>query len=398
MKKWLIIPLVLLMLQSTGRPYELFTHQSVSFYSEALGKQFEIDLRLPENYFLSADSITFPLIILLDQQNTFTYGYNLHSIEMLIFHSQMPQAVVAGIPFTIQNRLWLTALEDFHGKEGKIKQTTRFIFDELIPHLKQRFRAGRPVLIFGHSRTGFLTGYFMINRSKDFDVAGSFSSFFEKGFGLSDVTTFLQNPDHHVKPFHFYFSAGTETNEEAGYLKDLLQLEAYLNKTKLPESFSWQFYQPPFANHITNYNLSLPMALTHYFGQYNLLLDKWLFEKLHDNTPKNPAMELMEDFQAISSHYQAPIHPDFVHIYSIASALISNRPSAALQIYKLGKSVYPFEHELDSSIISLLLDTGQHEQAAEWLKLAKQTVKANTHISDLEKQQTIDTLEKLFEE
>jgi hypothetical protein len=120
---------------------------------------------------------------------------------MLVFHSQMPQPVVAGIPFSIQNRLQLTSLENFYGKEGKIEKTTQFIFDELIPHLNNNFKTGRPVLIFGHSRTGFLTSFFMVNRREDFDLAGSFSGFFEKGFELNDIEKFLIN--HSINPNHF---------------------------------------------------------------------------------------------------------------------------------------------------------------------------------------------------
>jgi enterochelin esterase-like enzyme len=397
MKKWLLLPLLLLMLQATGRQFEYFTTETLDFYSEAVGENFKIDLQLPENYFLSADSTTFPLIILLDQQNTFTYNYNLHSIDMLMFHSQMPQAVVPGIPFTMQNRLSLTAVEDFYGTKGRIENTTQFIFDELIPHLKKHFRAGKPVLIFGHSRTGFLTAYFMINRSEDFEVAGSFSSFFEKGFELPDVEKFLQTKEDSSKAFSFYFSAGTKTNEEAGYLKHLLQLETFLNTRELPANFSWQFYQQPFANHITNYNLSLPLALTHYFGNYNLLLDKWLFEKLNETKPENTAMELMEDFDALSSHYQAPINPDFVHIYSIASALINDHPAQALDIFKIGKSFYPYDYELDYSIISLMLSTGQTEKAEEWLQSATAAIEAGNRLTDVEKQQTISALQSLFE-
>jgi enterochelin esterase-like enzyme len=397
MNKWLLIPLLLLMLQVTGRQFEFFTTETLDFYSEAVGENFEINLQLPENYFLSADSTTFPLIILLDQQNTFTYNYNLHSIDMLMFHSQMPQAVVAGIPFTMQNRLSLTSPEDFYGAEGRIEQTTQFVFDELIPHLKKHYRASKPVMIFGHSRTGFLTGYFMINRSEDFEMAGAFSSFFEKGFDLPDVEKLLQNREESSKAFSFYFSAGTKTNEEAGYLKDLLQLETFLNSREIPANFSWQFYQQPFANHITNYNLSLPLALTHYFGNYNLLLDKWLFEKLNETVPENPAMELLEDFEKLSSYYQAPINPDFVHIYSIASALINDHPAQALDIFKIGKSIYPFDYELDYSIISLMLSTGQTGQAEEWLHSATGAIKANVRLTEVEKNQTITTLQSLFE-
>jgi predicted alpha/beta superfamily hydrolase len=398
MKKTLIFFLLAIILKAGGQNFQLFTGNQLNFYSQVVDDTFNIDIQLPENYFLANDSIAFPLIILLDSQNEFTYEYNLLSIEMLVFHSQIPQPIVVGIPFNIRNRLSLTALENFFGIEGKIENTTRFIFDELLPHLKIEYNAGSPVLIFGHSRSGFLTSYFMINRSNDFDVAGSFSGFFEKGFDLNEIEGFLKKQNSSSKPFNYYFSAGTNTHEESLYLADYKQLDAFLSNTAIPENFDWHFIKNPNSNHITNYNLSVPKVLIHYFGEYNKLLDDWLFQKLKSNLPVNPLETLISDFDELSYHYQAQINPDFVHIYSIASALINENPEAALEIFIYGNSFYPYEHELDYDIISLMLDLGQNNRAKEWLQKSLHNINRNQNLAEDQKETIRTSLWQLIAE
>jgi hypothetical protein len=140
------------------------------------------------------------------------------------------------------------------------------------------------------------------------------------------------------------------------------------------------------------------MALIRYFGKYNELLDDWLFEKMINDLPANPLKELKAEFEMLSSYYHAEIIPDFVHIYSIASAMIQKNPEAALDIFIYGKSFYPFDHELDYSIISLLLELNKTEAAEVWFIKTLPFITNNPNLSKQEKEDAKRSLEGLLDE
>lgn len=394
------IALLALIFQTNLTAGELTLYQSGSLPLKSLYLQDSIilDIHLPESYNEASGSVLFPLIILFDSYNELTHAYNLHSIDILTLHGQMPESVIVGVPFTMQNRRYLTSQQVIRGDSlSGIGRMERFLFEELMPLLRDEYDAGGNVLLFGHSRTGFLTSYLMVNRSDEFDVAGSFSGFFESGFEISEMEQFLINFQH-KRNFHFYFSAG-DTREEQTYYDHYSKLEQWLAQTKTPQNFNWRYIENRNANHMTNYNLSLPAVLVDYFGFYNSILDNWLFGKLESVPTDSVLLTLKKDFEDASGYYGKTIAPNPVHIYSITSHYVNNDDyQTALEVYLWGKEFYPLDYEMDYYIIDILLHTGEVEDALRWVSQTKTRIRNDNSLAPSEKTEMLQTFDGLMEE
>ncbi len=377
----------------------LYYSERLPLYSQHLQDSIVLDIHLPESFNEASGNVSFPLIILFDSYNELTHNYNLHSIDILTVHGQMPESVIVGVPFTMQNRRYFTSQQFTSGDTiSGIERMELFIFRELIPMLSEDYVAGGNVLLFGHSRTGFLTSYLMINRSDEFDVAGSFSGFFDTGFELADMEEFLINRKPSSNHFHFYFSAGT-TLEEQTYHDDFNKLEHLLAQKKTPENFIWQYIENRHANHMTNYNLSLPAVLVDYFANYNSILDNWLFGKLQTVPAESALIQLKNDFEEASFFYGKPIAPGHLHIYSIASHyMINDDLQTALDVFFWGKDFYPLAYDMDYNIIDMLLHTGEVEDAIRWVSQTKTAIRNDATLSPSEKMEMEQAFDELIGE
>ncbi len=378
---------------------ELYQTDTLEFYSKSTQSTFKLDISLPESFGASADEVKYPLIILFDSYNTFTHTHNLHTIDMLTFHGQMPEAVVVGVPFTMQNRLYLTSwtYQEGENKAG-IEKMAQFIFNELIPLMKEKYKAGSPVLLLGHSRTAYLVSYFMTQYHQSFQLAGAFSGFMEQKFQLQDLSTFLKALKESGKTFHYYYSAGSQSKEEAVYLKDFLEIKAYLETTTPPSQLRATFFENPYTGHMANYNLSVPKVLNDYFGKYAQILGDWLFAKLDTLKPHEVLKVLKNDFEQVATHYQGKISPSLLHIFSIANYYAGKDDNeTALAIYQYGRTFYPKEYELAYYTFETAIAKGEKSKISREIRQVIEWIKKDSKIDKADKQTWIADFEALLE-
>ena len=363
--KHLLTPVLLaLAMTAFGQPFNNYRLDTLAFHSQAVGETFQLELCLPLSLPIAAEAVRYPLIILFDSYNESTFQHNLQSIDIMTFHGQMPEAVVAGIPFTPQNRYYLTSPTYRDGEAvAGIERMASFLFDELIPALKQRYQAAGPVILLGHSRTGFLVSHLMTQRYAEFQLAGAFSGFWEPGFEPADVDAFLADIAAHGRPFSFYFSAGSRSIQEATYHADYRQLSQKLQSAAVPANLHWAFHEHPYAGHMMNYNLSVPRVLTEYFGPYTLVLDDWLDHKVKTLEPATALAALQADFAALSQQYGAELQPGITHFISIANVYRNQDVSAALEVLRYGLALYPRDYDLNYYLAFALLTKGEREKA-----------------------------------
>jgi enterochelin esterase-like enzyme len=400
-KACLILPLfaVFFSLRPAAQELTLYHSTTLDLYSDFLQDSIAIDLHLPESHTEASGNVPFPVIILFDSYNELTHAYNLHSIDILTLHGQMPESIIAGIPFTMQNRRYLTSLEIKAGDTiSGIERMELFLFSELLPLLKSKYEGRGPVLLFGHSRTAYLTSYLMCKRFEEFELAGSFSGFFETGFEKNDINKLLNTFNRTSGRFSYYFSAGTAM-EESTYFEDYQELTQLLASVTTPPNFSWRYIENNHANHMTNYNLSLPEALVDYFAHYNSILDTWLFYKPENLVADSALIALQKDFDDASAFYGKTITPSPLHFFSIASYYSNNLDHhVALEIYLYGKEFYPNSWEMDYNIIELYLLTGQKSLAQSWIEQTKSRILADKIISPSDKTEMIRSFEAIIKE
>jgi hypothetical protein len=394
-----ILLMFLVSVRPVAQELTLYQTTNLDLYSVFLQDSIYIDLHLPESHREAAGNVPFPVIMLFDSYNELTHAYNLHSIDILTLHGQIPESIIVGIPFTMQNRRYLTSQEIKEGDTiSGIERMEFLIFDELLSLLKREFQGHGPVLLFGHSRTAFLSSYLMCRRFEEFELAGSFSGFFETGFEEKDIKTFLNTFNRTQGRFNYYFSAGT-TLEEATYLNDYHKLRKHFERERNPPNFSWRYIENKHANHMTNYNLSLPEVLVDYFAHYNSILDSWLFQKLETLAPDSAVITLKQDFDSLSIIYGKTFIPAPIHIFSIASYYINNQDHhVALEIFLHGKDFYPNSWEMDYNVIELYLLTGQKSLAERWIEQTKTLITADETISPSVKAEMIRSFEAFIKE
>lgn len=378
---------VWLMLVVTGKMtaqlVQLYSTDSLAIESVHFPHPVMVDLHLPA-HFQEERNRSYPLIILFDSYNQFTHEQNLNSIEMLTYHAQIPSCVVVGVPFNARDRWYYTSDEQKKAGDSLtgMDHTDQFVFQELIPMLRNSYHATGPLILLGHSRSGFLTAALMIRHAHEVDAIGSFSAFTEPGFTLADLPDFLNKVADRNHPLHFYMTAGAQNPEEEGYLYSLQQVAASLNQQENAQ-LQWSLTTFPYAGHMANYNFSTPHVLLNYFGVYSQWLLDWLFVKLDQVAEGKALEEFIKDENALKKHYGRLIQADIVHYVSLINQCSqNNRWTDALALADRGLQYFPEEWELRYLKAYTLMEMASPE-AYTYLKTCLQDLEkiSETHAS-----------------
>jgi len=141
-------------------------------YSEALGQKRLIDIAVPVNYFETAKTHKYPVIVVMDAELLFPMVSGL--IHQMTANSQMPESIIVGINNVAGVRRDITPkpLDGngnpywFGGQEDKYLQ---FIQDEALPFLEENYRAADFRIIIGLSPTAQFVLHSFWKAPKTFD-------------------------------------------------------------------------------------------------------------------------------------------------------------------------------------------------------------------------------------
>lgn len=335
----------LMLAQLANSQYAMYHFDSIAAPTNLLGSKVYHHLLLPQEIDTSASKQSFPLVILFDQQNKFTTQYNFGSIDILTMHTQMPQCVVVGIP--LENNRWeLTSTDTLipEAQQSGAEMLHAYLMQELIPIVQKKFHANGPVIVIGHSRTGYFTHYLQEKNGDRFEAIGSFSAFFENEITAYSVFNAIQNRPINQRAIQ-YISAGTSL-EEATYLNALHQMQTICN-TDSALTTNIHFRKGIHETHMTNYNMSLPWMLIDYFATYSLVLEDWLFHKCDQFTTSEALNQFKKDLEQLKIFYKKEIIPNPVHIYSIASNYYNKGDLATCNLFlEYGRTFYPNETDM----------------------------------------------------
>lgn len=170
----------------------LFRH---TIESKNLNEQRFIDVALPINYLETAPDLKYPLIVVLDGELLFNSVASY--VQLQAMNSQMPEAIVVGIPNTSNSRRDLTPKPLNKNGEplwfgGEEARYLSFIQHEVLPLLEKNYRVANFKVLIGLSPTAnfslhsfwsqpdLFSGYIAINAA-DFNAQGyEGESVFEK--------------------------------------------------------------------------------------------------------------------------------------------------------------------------------------------------------------------------
>ena len=360
MKKFSILTglLVFSIILLAQESIQVYDNQKIKIYSENWQDSIICEIAIPNSWHFTDDDHAYPLLIIFDQQNRTNFDYHLAGINLLTgVGAQIPEIVVAGLPFDPQKRLQYTDTEIIRDSLSGLECTARLLFNELIPAIEREIAPVSFLMIAGHSRTAWLVNYLLANYPNRISASGSFSGFFELDEVRSQLLELAQKAD--TNNIYYLMTSG-ESYEEQTYLLSNEDFAEELNKQPIREGFRWEMIINREANHISNYALSVPQFLTHYFADYNTILGEWFDWKQDSLNGIVAAQTLENDF--IDLPY--PLIPQLVHIYSLASHYYNqNDFGTAIYFIEIGLKYYPKEPGLKLFEAELYALTGNHSKA-----------------------------------
>ena len=368
-------------LNLNAQGYNNYKTDTLQFYSKILEDSVLVDIHYPLSLNFKNEEMTFPLIILFDSQHNNAHPYNIETINYLTCDNQIPDCIIAGIPFSIQNRYYRTSASIPKGDAiSGIQKMETFLFDELKPFLQKEYSTDDYTIIAGHSRTGYLVNYLVTNDYEHFNVAISTSGFYSDELKKEIRENFLDNIKTQQKLFKYYMTAGTSIGEQT-YYADFSEMATFFSSTNIPDNFSWKFIETPYANHMTNYTMSLPPVLIDNFSSFNNILNDWLHVKLDSINAEQALATFKNDLITVSKKEGFTVYPSITQVNSIASYYWNNEQfDIAIDFLNYGKDYYPENYDFDLFLAFLYKLKEDKNQMMKHINAARKLVEENLSI------------------
>lgn len=191
--------------------------------SSVLGYERKIRITVPSEYQDNLPGQQFPLMIIFDSQNKRSYNYILNTIDYLTSNEQMPSSTIIGVESTQLNRYRETQLLS-NDSLGIAHLNERFIFEELIPLAREKYKASDFLVLIGHSRYGYLTSYLLTRRPRELNAVISLSPFLtELKVNLVDTLQHLllaSSLDHQL---YYRYGIGKDYPKDYNLLQQMLK-------------------------------------------------------------------------------------------------------------------------------------------------------------------------------
>lgn len=375
--------------------YYGYSDEKINLESEYLQDKIELSLHLPETWASASDSVQYPLYIIFDSQHEYIYPQIISSFDLLTNESQIHEAVIVGVPFTIQNRKYLTSNRTLEGDSlSGIKKTENFLFNELIPLLEEKYKINAYLGLIGHSRTGFLVNYLVSNRTKEINLAAALSGFYNNDpLSTGSFLKHVCNPDNFKNKLRYYYSAGT-TNEEVSYYRQYVNFNKLHSKQRPHPLFEAKFIEIQDANHMTNYWVSVPPILIEANQDYNKILNDWMDEAYVKTKSHDPLNSFKADLKNEEESIGHKLYPSLTHIFSIASTYAYQFKDFvnAIAFLEYGSEYFPHYYDLDYQILAWQKETGDNSNYEKRLQYLKSKIENNKNINQKEKEELLNQL------
>jgi enterochelin esterase-like enzyme len=395
-KTILILIIIITAGKTIGQEYSLYSNDTLSFESKYLQELMRLNLHLPETQPFSAKTTKYPITIVFDSQHDRTYPLIIHAFDLLTGETQIPESIIIGIPFNIQNRLYLTSSQKLGNDSlSGIERMELFLFNELIPHIQNKYKGNDYLSFIGHSRTGFLVNYLAFKRPDQINLAISLSGFFNDApLSTSTFHSFLADNANFPNTFNYYFTAGT-TREESTYLWQMKNLDSLLNAKPVSKKVKVTLRETPNANHITNYWVSLPPILIDAFSDYNAILDYWLHDKIKSDDQNISVEQFTSDLEKAGIDIGMQLNPNLTHIYSLVSHFAYSKKDyhTAIEFIELGLAYFPDYLELYVEIIEFYKVLDNLEKINYYKGILREKAMESTHLTISDKEEIYQYLE-----
>ena len=251
--------------------------------SEITNKEYLIHMSFPKNYSIQ-DSITYPVLYVLDGKSTFGYFESSY-----IDFEKIEDVILVGISHKVNgmkskiNRFndytpYRDTITDkriekkFNVEKGSVQTGGAIKFleclkKEIVPFIEKHYKTNSDRGISGHSLGGLFTAYCFLNSDNYFTRFGINSPSFqlnEEIFLEPAIDKFTNNKTWNIEPTKVFISTGE--NESPMMVSNMIKFSLYLKKTNYENiEMNWKIYRN--ESHTSVIPFSLNGTLTSLYGK-----------------------------------------------------------------------------------------------------------------------------------
>ncbi|WP_232819947.1 alpha/beta hydrolase [Aliidiomarina celeris] len=306
---------------------------SFQFYSERLGETTTIRVALPETY-VHSSHYEYPLLLVMDGSTQFNHIAG--NIEFLSTFAEIPDMIVVGV--SANSRLLNfthTELEQFAGRSGGAENYTKFVFEELLPKLREDYRIAPHVTVTGHSLSGLYTAYLALNHTDRIQAAISISpSLWWDDFAIVNDLASLTAESAKVR---WFASMASEPDEMA---EGFNALEAALGELS-DGNLTWQLRRFPDESHDSTPLIGNVVGLRSVFRGFNAVLQIEV-KSLEQLTKYYAEFAEIADYKLSMSVHQ-------YNVYGLKAAY-EGQLAWGVEILEAGTKAFPYSEILWDSL------------------------------------------------
>lgn len=239
--------------------------QRASVKSQVLNQEREFAILLPQNYDAKSKK-KYPVLYMLDSAETISAKFNSLSAS-----KSVPETILVGIRPVKETRdvdllppYMKSDLETENSSMGRADKFLKFIETELMPYIAKNYNISGVNALSGHSRSGVLVIYSLLENPGLFQARFAFSPAVWREDNLIAVKTKEFSASANKKKSFLYMSLG---KDESDRMKSGFEaLSDVFAKNPIKNMVLYSEYTKD-ANHQTNVELSLSTALEKW-GEY----------------------------------------------------------------------------------------------------------------------------------
>lgn len=244
-----------------------FPYESFTLPSALLGETRHINVYLPPNYSTSSSTVTFPVLYMPDGGIGEDFIHVADAIHAGITYEILRPVIIVGIENTVRRRDLAppTTVEEEKKRAPQAGGSARFrafLRDELMPHIRERYRAGDETAIVGESLAGLfiIETFFAEPALFDAYIALSPSLQWNQQAVLARADELLKT--FPAQPTTLYLSSANEEEIVAG-----TERLAFILTAAAPKNLTWIHHPLPAEFHDTIYRAASPRAFRTIFGR-----------------------------------------------------------------------------------------------------------------------------------
>ena len=154
----MLLTLLLLSRPITAEEHIAFKYETATITSENLQKDRQIYIHLPPSY-QKETARSYPVLYVLNRPESFLLSSQV--VDFLSSKENIPETIVVGIPHGGSSRFEYTPY-DGDTRRAEIDSVHRFLKNDVLPHINNRYRTTPSKSIVGHSLAGlFVTDLFI---------------------------------------------------------------------------------------------------------------------------------------------------------------------------------------------------------------------------------------------